>query len=115
MRFLAVVDVVARLGELVVTRHRGLQSLCRKAQLLGELFNRVGLHDVALLDETRKHLFLHHLPGDVGIGSVFKREHARTAVHLELFRVLNPVAVKERVVAVALLEFVGVQDVFVRA
>ena len=36
-------------------------------------------------------------------------------MHLELFGVLDPVGVEERVVAVPLLVLVGVKDVFVRA
>ena len=84
-------------------------------QLLGEFFDRVGLHEEALFEEDREVLFLENLPGDVGVRTVFKRIETRAAVHLELLRVLHPVAVEDRVVAVTLVVFVGVKDRFVGA
>ena len=113
--FLAVVDVLTLAVELVVAGDRGLELGGRKTELLGELFNRVGLLDVALGDQAREHAVTEDLPGNVGLGAVFEREEARAAVHLELFGVLDPVGVEDRVVAVALLIFVGVEDVLVGA
>ena len=113
--FLAVVKVVAVPAHLVVALDGGGELFGRQTQLTSEIFDRVGLHQEALFEQHREVLLLEDLPGDVGVGAVFKRNQARAAVHPELSDVLGPVAVKERVVAAALLIFVGVQNGFVRA
>ena len=115
MRFFAVVFVLAVLGERVVALDRGFERLFGEPELAGELFNRVGLHYKAFFNQTREHLFCEDAPENVGISAVFKGVHARAPVHLELLGLFGPIGVKERVVAVPLLIFVSVKNVFVGA
>ena len=113
--FLAVVLVNALPGKVVVALDRALQFRGREAELSRKLLNRIGLHDEAFFEQFGEHLVAHDFVGVVGIRAVLKGIKTRAAVHLELLRIRGQVAVEERVVAVALLVFVGVENVFVGA
>ena len=107
--------VDAVLPVLVILFHGLLHRFNRETEFLREFLDRVRLLHEAALDQPREHLVLHDKPRNVGLSAVREGPEAGAAVHLELLRVLRPVAVKDRVVSVILVVFVCVERILVRA
>ena len=107
--------VVMALGlELVVARHGLDQVFHRQTELFSQLFDGVGLDDVAGLDQALNGL-PRALERPVGRGAVVKQLQAAAAEHLEAVHVLREGGIPDVAVGVVLLELHGVGQVLVQA